>query len=254
MTDRVCAECGEFRRHEALSLCRNCYARARKRNFVSPPTITSPIIRDCRLPARFWAKVKVVESGCWHWIGFVEKRGGYGRFQVSGQSWSAHRYLYHAIVMTLDSPQGEPGHLQVDHQCHNRDSSCLGGPTCLHRRCVNPGHLRAVTSRVNLLAGKTWAAKNAAVTHCKIGHPLSGDNLYVGKNRKRKCRTCEAKRHADYLVRKLGRPRQIPPGMRTHCPHGHPFSGDNLYVPPGTSRRQCRACKLNQKRNARAKC
>ena len=30
---------------------------------------------------------------------------------------------------------------------------------------------------------------------------------------------------------------------KTHCPRGHPLSGDNLYVMPPTGRRQCRACR-----------
>lgn len=30
---------------------------------------------------------------------------------------------------------------------------------------------------------------------------------------------------------------------KTHCPHGHPYSGTNLYFAPGTAHRQCRACR-----------
>ena len=30
----------------------------------------------------------------------------------------------------------------------------------------------------------------------------------------------------------------------THCPHGHPYSGDNLYIAPSGGR-QCRACRRN---------
>jgi hypothetical protein len=29
---------------------------------------------------------------------------------------------------------------------------------------------------------------------------------------------------------------------RTHCPHGHPLSGDNLYIRPNTGHRACRIC------------
>lgn len=29
---------------------------------------------------------------------------------------------------------------------------------------------------------------------------------------------------------------------KTHCQHGHPFDTANTYSPPGTGRRQCRAC------------
>lgn len=29
---------------------------------------------------------------------------------------------------------------------------------------------------------------------------------------------------------------------KTHCPRGHPYSGDNLYVVPSRGHRQCRMC------------
>lgn len=29
---------------------------------------------------------------------------------------------------------------------------------------------------------------------------------------------------------------------KTHCPHGHPYSGDNLYIQPSNGARICRAC------------
>ena len=41
---------------------------------------------------------------------------------------------------------------------------------------------------------------------------------------------------------------------KTHCPQGHPYSGDNLYVPPGASNnRHCRACILARSRARYAK-
>ncbi len=38
---------------------------------------------------------------------------------------------------------------------------------------------------------------------------------------------------------------------KTHCHKGHPYSGDNLYVPPDGSRRECRQCKLESQRAIR---
>lgn len=35
---------------------------------------------------------------------------------------------------------------------------------------------------------------------------------------------------------------------RTHCPHGHPYSGDNLYVDP-RGHRQCRTCARRRRRS-----
>jgi CelD/BcsL family acetyltransferase involved in cellulose biosynthesis len=54
-----------------------------------------------------------------------------------------------------------------------------------------------VTKRENsIFNSNSVSAKNAAKTHCKYGHPLSGDNLRTwtprGKsNVRRKCRACE---------------------------------------------------------------
>lgn len=61
---------------------------------------------------------------------------------------------------------------------------------CCNPACVNPEHLEVVTDRVNILRGTGTAARNARKTHCKRGHPLSGDNLIVEKSRKRQCHKC----------------------------------------------------------------
>ena len=81
----------------------------------------------------------------------------------------------------------------VDHICHNQ-STCPGGP-CLHRRCVNPGHLRAVTPQQNTLASPNTGGK----THCKHGHLYTPENTYVqrqarGHGTARVCRTCKIER------------------------------------------------------------
>lgn len=42
--------------------------------------------------------------------------------------------------------------------------------------------------------------------------------------------------------------------LRTHCPSGHPYSGDNLYVLPSRpTARYCKACNRQQKRDRRAR-
>lgn len=40
---------------------------------------------------------------------------------------------------------------------------------------------------------------------------------------------------------------------KTHCPKGHPLSGDNLYVHPRKIMRRCRECMRNQSRQYRTK-
>lgn len=53
-------------------------------------------------------------------------------------------------------------------------------------------------------------------------------------------------------------PRISAQALRTHCPHGHPYAGDNLIemkvkvggVYNGKVKRQCRQCKRDHKKRA----
>jgi hypothetical protein len=74
---------------------------------------------------------------------------------------------------------------------------------CRTRACANVRHLDVVTSRENTLRGDTLPARNAAKTHCKRGHALSGANLYRYSDGRRSCRTCQTA-HAQryYAVRR----------------------------------------------------
>jgi hypothetical protein len=131
------------------------------------------------------AQSEVVASGCWLWLGFI-KPNGYGQIH---QGTLAHRASYYAFVGDL--PRGRV----IDHTCHGEDQTCRGGYGCLHRRCVNPGHLEAVTTKVNNDRGLGLSGHNSRKTHCPAGHPYDT----VRRNRggvTRGCRACwrEAKR------------------------------------------------------------
>lgn len=129
---------------------------------------------------RFWTKVQKTDD-CWMWTG-AKVKGGYGNFYWEGRYNSPHRLLWtwlHGAV---------PDGLEVDHVCHD-PAVCPGGPTCPHRRCVNPEHLALVTGKEN-----SARTRNARLNYCKYRHRLTPENTYdrPGWAGRRGCRTCAA--------------------------------------------------------------
>ena len=86
--------------------------------------------------ARLLKRVTVTESGCWEFQGSVTSRG-YGSVGAGRKSKSITAHRLAVIVRDGGIADG----MTVDHMCHNADRDCKGGPTCRHRRCVNPEHL-----------------------------------------------------------------------------------------------------------------
>lgn len=73
---------------------------------------------------------------------------------------------------------------------------------CRTRLCVNPEHLEAVTPRVNTMRELTPAARNAAKTHCPLGHSYDATNTRVDSKGKRNCRRCQVLHSRRYQARK----------------------------------------------------
>lgn len=149
---------------------------------------------DPRLPTRFWEKVRInPESGCWEWTAGI-KGVGYGAYRFEGKQCLAHRVAYEVLV-------GSAAGLKIDHTCHRRGTGCPGGADCMHRRCVNPAHLEAVSQRENLLRGLGFPASQAARMECPQGHPYAGGNLRIDADGARRCRACEQARQKAYRKR-----------------------------------------------------
>lgn len=132
--------------------------------------MTATAARAASLPARFTAKCRFVEGGCWEWTA-SKTAGGYGRYSVGYATFLAHRYAYQVVVGPI------PGGLQLDHLCRNR-------------ACVNPAHLEPVTARQNTLRGQSPASLNSTKTHCQRGHALVEGNIYHKLSNGRPCRQC----------------------------------------------------------------
>lgn len=127
---------------------------------------------------------------CWIWNG-CRSGGGYSQVRFQGRKFLVHRIFYELFVGPI------PKDLEIDHLCRTR-------------ACVNPKHLEPVTSQENTLRGISPAAVNARRTHCKHGHPLSGDNLYIEPKGKRRCRICNRQRSLKNSYKRfpLRKPRQ----------------------------------------------
>lgn len=102
---------------------------------------------------------------CWLWTGGT-LTSGHGRLWLDGTSRTAQSVSYEHFVGPV------PSGLEIDHLCRVRP-------------CVNPTHLEPVTHKENMRRG-VYGMK----THCRKGHPYSGDNLYLDPRGERQCKAC----------------------------------------------------------------
>lgn len=117
----------------------------------------------------------VVDGECWLWKG-AKHASGYGRIKrkrVPEQF--VHRWAYICLVGLI--PEG----YQIDHLC-KRPS------------CVRHSHLEAVSQRENWERSNSPSRLNALKTHCKHGHPLTPDMVYITKSGGRTCKVCQCRK------------------------------------------------------------
>jgi hypothetical protein len=184
---------------------------------------------------RLWSRFSANEDGCWIWTGPLFK-AGYGKFYLGQVNVYAHRVMYMIFV------GGIPKGLHTDHLCRVRE-------------CCNPEHLEVVTCRENIMRSPIApAAINASKTHCKRGHPLSGNNLAVDINGGRHCRTCMITSARQRQATVNGTPlNEAPIDTATPyaprrrrgadaCAKGHVLDSQNTYTDP-KGYKHCRACR-----------
>jgi hypothetical protein len=184
----LCLECEE-RSIQIRGRCGRCYRRWRLQliksgSFVKAP----PAVRPLR--ERLLEKTTPGPGGCVIWTASLNNRG-YGKISEGGKGGKdiyAHRAAYTLFVGPI------PDGLVIDHTCHNRDAACSGGPDCLHRRCINPHHLEAITPEENI---KRSAASSSNWTTCVNGHPFDESNTYIRPDKgSRQCKQCGRDRRA----------------------------------------------------------
>jgi len=134
------------------------------------------------------------DGECLIWKGAVSS-AGYGNMSVTINGVRRWILPHRAVYVVL---KGNIGELEIDHLCRNR-------------LCCNVDHLEPVTSKENTHRGSSFAAVNAAKTHCKAGHEFTEENTWVSPTTgRRKCRTCQSKRRKERYKNKEKRRGAMP--------------------------------------------
>lgn len=144
---------------------------------------------DHEIGRRLLARSVGSASGCWLFTGYADAQG-YSRLFDGNEKRLVHRLAYEVFVGPI------PDGLQIDHV---RERGCV------HRNCVNPAHLEAVTPWENTMRSDSPSAVNAAKTQCDHGHAFTPTNTRMVKRPdglRRACRACDRERARAYRERK----------------------------------------------------
>ena len=112
--------------------------------------------------SRLMTRVKEVGSGCIEWQGSMHP-GGYGKVEVNGRHYAAHRLIYELTVGPI--PEG----MYLLHSCDNP-------------KCCNVEHLRPGTQRENVQEAASKGHLMKGDEHRKRRKAHSGDLHYMRSN------------------------------------------------------------------------
>ena len=134
--------------------------------------------RPANTPEVLWSKVdKKGLDECWEWKG-TKNTGGYGRTQINGMSYYAHRVIFNLAnpnTITLAGPKNRKAFGFLMHTCDNPP-------------CCNPKHLIVADQKANM---KDRKEKNRA-------------NLRIGTNHQRAVFTKEEETEILRLRKEFG--------------------------------------------------
>jgi len=120
--------------------------------------------------------IPVTESGCWIWIGYTDRKMGYGMFWLDGTMRLSHRVAYEAAYGKIHDGM---------HVCHSCDTPS----------CVNPDHLWLGTNADNV-ADKIAKGRGSSMPgEAHPGHKLTAEQV-------RYIRSCEKSQRQ--LAREMG--------------------------------------------------
>ena len=172
MSNRTCSVTNCERPVRARGFCMSHYDWHRDRGLLAK--LPKPTLQE-RILSRIDIRDEGYETPCWI-SNRAAQPNGYTKIGINGATCLTHRVAYEAFVGAI------PDGLDIDHLCRNA-------------ACCNPEHLEPVTPKVNMHRMNQALGIGVAATHCKWGHELSGDNVYLRPDRfGRVCKTCRRQR------------------------------------------------------------
>lgn len=150
-------------------------------DLIPPEPATTYPKHGLTVVERVMRRVRVdQQSGCWRYTG-EHGSGGYGSISVMSKPRlreGVHRVIYRHAAGPI------PDGWDVDH---------VKSRGCVHRDCVNPAHLEAVTQVEN--------QRRTRLAECFRGHALTDDNTFPHPNGGRCCRECSRINRRIYVAR-----------------------------------------------------
>jgi hypothetical protein len=92
------------------------------------------------------------DEGCELWTSTLVF--GYGRFSPAPPKQGVVASQVSAIRWLWEKTKGPiPEGMTIEHDCHTRNNTCLGGVTCIHRACMNLEHVYLISGGENSSLG-----------------------------------------------------------------------------------------------------
>ena len=226
---------------------------------------------------------KLGDDECWPWVASLSK-GGYGNYAIYSEgerkNTTAHRISYLLFVGVI--PDGH----HIDHLCRNRSctnpkhleavtqkENILRGVGVTARNaqkthCIN-GHEFSLDNTIISNVGRSCRECARSLvdkyqkelkekvqngyepkptkTHCKYGHLLSGENLFISPTKGTvQCRICNQERSTKTRLKRqyeVGKQNIIRQPSKSFCKRGHAMVESNIYRTPSDGGVLCRECR-----------
>lgn len=171
---------------------------------------------------------------------------------VFGRGWCQthyRRWLNHGDVRAADPIIASPKVPLIE---RFRAKVDFEGPVPAHNPSLGDCHLWLVSCTNNGYGQFRWGGQMGLAHRFIYTHEISPIPVGMQLDHLCRVRNCVRASHLDPVTNRENHERSVPfLVIKTHCPQGHPYSGDNLYIYTKFYRnRICKECRRSRGKNA----